>query len=60
MCYWVLPISGIPIARTTIQALTESELESEIFKVELKRFEERIREKFKEQDLIEDVDQFKL
>jgi len=60
MCYWVLPISGIPIARTTIQALNESELESEIFKVELKRFEERIREKFKEQDLIEDVDQSKL
>ena len=26
MCYWVLPPSGIPIARTTVQAITKEEL----------------------------------
>ncbi len=26
MCYWVLPPSGIPIARTTIQAISKDEL----------------------------------
>jgi hypothetical protein len=29
MCYWILPISGIPIAQTTIQTIPKLELESE-------------------------------
>ena len=29
MCYWILPISGVPIARTTIQEISKIELESE-------------------------------
>jgi len=28
MCYWLLPASGIPIARTTIQAISPLELDS--------------------------------
>jgi hypothetical protein len=55
MCYWVLPLSGIPIARTTIQVLTESELESETCKGQLKQFNELIKEKFQEQNLIENI-----
>jgi len=27
MCYWILPSSGIPTARTTIQAVTKDELQ---------------------------------
>ncbi len=26
MCYWILPPSGIPLARTTIQAISKEEL----------------------------------
>ncbi len=28
MCFWILPISGVPIARTTIQAISKEELTS--------------------------------
>jgi hypothetical protein len=27
MCFWVLPQSGMPIARTTVRAITEAELQ---------------------------------
>jgi hypothetical protein len=29
MCYWLLPVSGVPIAHTTIQALSSEELEND-------------------------------
>jgi hypothetical protein len=28
MCYWLLPASGVPIARTSIQAITKAELQT--------------------------------
>jgi hypothetical protein len=35
MCYWVLPSSGIPIARTTIQQITQAELDTDEIKKQL-------------------------
>jgi hypothetical protein len=30
MCYWILPVSGIPLARTTIQAISNEEMQTEV------------------------------
>jgi hypothetical protein len=45
MCYWLLPKSGIPIARTTIQPLSQEELATETIKHELHTFDISIAEK---------------
>ena len=45
MCYWLLPKSGIPIARTTIQAISEMELSQDNIKEQLKDYDEVIRQK---------------
>ena len=36
MCFWILPPSGIPIARTTVQAITKSELATREVKEQLR------------------------
>ena len=46
MCYWVLPSSGVPIARTTIQALTSLELKTETCQTQIRQLDEKIRAKF--------------
>ncbi len=38
MCYWVLMITGKPIARSTLQSISEAELKMEVVKSELKIF----------------------
>ena len=42
LCFWVLPSSGIPIARTTIQAITKEELNTDVVRAQLKSFDEEI------------------
>jgi hypothetical protein len=39
MCYWLLPQSGIPITRTTVQPLTDIELQTDAIKEQLKSFD---------------------
>ncbi len=45
MCYWILPKSGIPIARTTIQAVNEQEMATDEIKQQLSALDQIIAEK---------------
>jgi hypothetical protein len=45
MCFWILPKSGIPIARTTVQPVTNDELQKEEVKSELQAYDEAIKTK---------------
>lgn len=42
MCYWILPHTGVPIACTTIQAITQEELQTLEVQQQLVRFDEYI------------------
>jgi hypothetical protein len=42
MCYWVLPASGIPIARTTVQAVPSHEMGTRPFKIALQAYNESL------------------
>jgi len=42
MCYWILPQSGIPIARTTVQNITMEELATNEVKEQLQKFDNEI------------------
>lgn len=50
MCYWILPESGIPIARTTVHSISESELADPNNKRKLEEFDARIRNRLGEPD----------
>jgi hypothetical protein len=45
MCFWVLPISGVPISRSTVQAATKDELDSPDTKAKLAEFDQRVAER---------------
>jgi hypothetical protein len=45
MCYWVLPKSGIPIARSTVQEIPKEYHSTDVFKEELKRLDTILYEK---------------
>lgn len=45
MCYCILPGSGVPIARTTIQAVTQMELDTKIFRLTLQELDQQIHTK---------------
>ncbi len=45
MCYWILPKSGIPIARTTVQRLTSEEIARTTVRDELREFDKAISDK---------------
>jgi hypothetical protein len=47
MCYWLLPESGIPIARTSIQLIASDEINTETFKEILSKFNQQIGDKLK-------------
>jgi hypothetical protein len=49
MCYWLLPVSEIPIARTTIQEVSQHELQSKDFQRQLKHFDNAVHEKLKQE-----------
>ena len=42
MCFWILPKSGVPIARTTVRAITDSELQITQVQQELRSFDDAI------------------
>lgn len=45
MCYWVLPLLGVPIARSTIQSITADEMKTDTVISELKVFHDAIKPK---------------
>jgi len=45
MCFWILPKSGVPIARTTVRAITDSELQITQVQQELRSFDDAIQRK---------------
>jgi hypothetical protein len=42
MCYWLLPESGIPIARASIQAISQDDLNTDSVKVQLQTYDTKI------------------
>ncbi len=42
MCYWLLPESGVPIARTSIQAISQDELKSDALRTQLRVYDLKI------------------
>jgi hypothetical protein len=53
MCFWLLPKSGIPIARTTVRAVTDQELQSVEIQQELMSYDEAIKRKLGDDTLTE-------
>ena len=51
MSYWVLPILGIPISRTTVQRMTELEKSTDVNKSRIIKYDASIAERFKEERL---------
>jgi hypothetical protein len=45
MCFWILPKSGIPIARSTVRPITDDELLSEAVRQELQSYDQAIERK---------------
>jgi hypothetical protein len=45
MCFWVLPKSCVPIARTTVRAVTEAELKNHDVKLEMESFDAALKRK---------------
>jgi hypothetical protein len=50
MCYWILPSSGIPIARSTIQSISRDELQTDAVKAALREYDAEIAIKLGESD----------
>jgi hypothetical protein len=46
MCYYILPISGVPIARSSVQPVTDAEKNTEEVQQELKMLDQAIYKKF--------------
>ena len=46
MSYWVLPESGIPVSATTVQRVTNLEEQTEEFKANALKFEEKVKRKW--------------
>ena len=55
MCYWVLPQSGVPIARTTIKAISGDELATDAVCKQLETFDEGISSRIGDHMLDPDV-----
>jgi hypothetical protein len=45
MCFWVLPSSGVPIARSTVQSITEAELRDPSVQSRLQSYDKEIEQK---------------
>ena len=56
MSYWILPVSGIPISRTTVQRMTELEKSTDVNKARIVKYDEAIAERFKEERLAKNGD----
>jgi hypothetical protein len=55
LCYWILPISGIPIARSTVQSWSTEDLDNDVMREKLKAYDEAIKAKLKTEDIIPGV-----
>jgi hypothetical protein len=51
MSYHILPCSGIPISRTTVQRMTELEKTTDVNKARIAKFDQDVAERFKEERL---------
>ena len=49
MCYWVLPVSGIPIPRTTVQRVTNFESSTNPNQTQFEVYDKRVSHRFKEE-----------
>ena len=56
MAYLVLPESGIPVSRTTVQRVTEIEKTTDANKARIKQYDSKIAERFKEERLAKNGD----
>ena len=57
LCYWVLPETGVPMARTTVQHVTELDLQMDEIKEKVNAFESKLRERLKDDNhLIGEID----
>jgi hypothetical protein len=45
LCFWILPKSGVPIARTTIQAISIADLQTDSIKAMLQEYDQAIEQK---------------
>jgi hypothetical protein len=54
LCYWILPKSGRPIARTTVRPISDTELQTNEVKQELNAFDASINRKLGDHLLTED------
>ena len=50
MCYWILPMSGIPVSRTSVQRVTNLEMQTVENIARITEFDAAIKRKFKEDD----------
>jgi len=60
MCFWVLPQNGIPIARTTVQAINETKLRHINIQEEIKAYDAKIHELIGDQTLNDDTLAFEI
>ena len=58
MSYWVLPISGVPEARTTVQRITKIESTLDAHKEKFQEYDLKIKRKFKEDRLLPEKGDF--
>ena len=53
MLYWILPESGIPILRSTVQKVTPEDLKTDVTKQRYGTLGKAMQEKFKDDDILE-------
>jgi len=58
LCYWILPESGRPLARTTIQAVSQDEIATQVIKDQICALDLQIREHFGMQDQAPEADAY--
>jgi len=51
LCFWILPKSGAPIARTTVKAITAAEMQTDVVKEELIAYDNMINRKLGDQSI---------
>jgi hypothetical protein len=55
LCFWILPITGCPIARSTVQSVTGDEYGTDDFKKKLSDYDKEIHEKLSGDNEIEGI-----
>jgi hypothetical protein len=52
MCYWVIPVSGVVLARTTVQHVTPLELQVPELQDQVKKFDIALRERLSDSNFV--------